>query len=39
MTTCRSTLPMLNRGLSPLLTTSFCDAILYTTEVNGVLLY
>ena len=38
MTTCRSTLPTLNQRLSPLSTTSFRDAVLYTTEWSVVVL-
>ena len=37
MTTRRSTLPTLNQRLSPLSTTSFRDAVLYTTECVVVL--
>ena len=32
MTACRSTLPMLDQRLSPLLTTSFRDVTLYATK-------
>ena len=38
MTTCRATLPILNRRPSPLLIASSRDAILYTTEWSAVVL-